>query len=78
MSNHRLIATAAIIVGVVLVVIGIVYLAEPARSLPAFFPGEQAGSSHHHTKHGLAALLLAAGAFVLAWFQLGPRRAEAS
>jgi hypothetical protein len=49
-----------------------VYFAEPARSLPGFFPGHQAGSGHHHVKHGIAALLLGLGAFVLAWFQTGP------
>ena len=37
-------------------------------------PGHQAGSGHHHTKHGIAALLLGLGAFVLAWFQTGPRK----
>jgi len=47
--------------------------AEPAKSLPGFFPGHQAGSTHHHVKHGIAALLLGLGAFVLAWFQSGPR-----
>ena len=60
-------------VGVVLVVIAVVYFAAPAESLPGFFPGHQAGSTHHHVKHGIAALLLGLGAFVLAWFQTGPR-----
>jgi hypothetical protein len=61
------------IVGVVLIIIAIVYFAQPAKSLPGFFPGHEAGSSHHHVKHGIAALLLGVGAFVLAWFQTGPR-----
>ena len=61
------------IVGVVLIIIAIVYFAQPAKSLPGFFPGHEAGSSHHHVKHGIAALLLGLGAFVLAWFQTGPR-----
>jgi hypothetical protein len=71
LRSPRALATAAVIVGVVLLVIGVVYLAEPAKSLPSFFPGHSAGSTHHHAKHGIAALLLAAGAFVLAWFQTG-------
>jgi uncharacterized membrane protein len=78
MSDNRWTVIAASIAGVLLIVIAIVYFAEPARSLPVFFPGHEAGSSHHHVKHGIAALLLGIGAFVLAWFQSGPRtRVEA-
>jgi uncharacterized membrane protein len=77
MSDNRWTVIAASIAGVLLIVIAIVYFAEPAKSLPAFFPGHEAGSSHHHVKHGIAALLLGIGAFVLAWFQSGPRRVEA-
>jgi hypothetical protein len=78
MSNQRLIAIASAIVGVVLIVIAIVYFAEPAKSLPSFFPGHQAGSTHHHSKHGIAALALGIGACILAWFQSGPRTKTAA
>ena len=78
MSDNRWTVIAASIAGLLLIVIAIVYFAEPAKSLPGFFPGHEAGSSHHHVKHGIAALLLGIGAFVLAWFQSGPRaRVEA-
>jgi hypothetical protein len=78
MSKDRWTIIAAGIAGVVLIAIAIVYFAEPARSLPGFLPGHEAGSAHHHVKHGIAALLLGLGAFVLAWFQSGPRtRTEA-
>jgi hypothetical protein len=78
MSDNRWTVIAASIAGVLLIVIAIVYFAEPAKSLPGFFPGHEAGSDHHHVKHGIAALLLGLGAFVLAWFQSGPRaRVEA-
>jgi hypothetical protein len=40
--------------------------------LPSFFPGYEAGSSHHHTKHGIAAFVVALACFVFAWFQSGP------
>jgi hypothetical protein len=73
MPNSRSTIIAATILGVVLIVIAIVYFAEPAKSLPGFFPGHEAGSTHHHVKHGIAALVLGLGAFVLAWFQTGPR-----
>ena len=73
MSKSNWTVIAASVAGVVLIAIAIVYFAEPAKSLPGFFPGHQAGSAHHHVKHGIAALLLGLGAFVLAWFQSGPR-----
>jgi hypothetical protein len=69
---------AAIIAGIVLIVIAIVYFAEPAKSLPSFFPGHDAHSSTTHVKHGIAALLLGLGCFVLAWFATGPRSGGAS
>ena len=74
MRNDRLLVALAVVVGVALIAIAIVYFAEPARSLPGFFPGHQAGSSHHHLKHGIAALLVGLACFVFAWFRTGPKR----
>jgi len=77
MSNRRLWAILAIVVGIVLIAIAIVYWAEPAKSLPSFFPGHQAGSSHHHTKHGIAAFLVGLACLAFAWFNTGgPRTAR--
>ena len=59
--------------GVALIVIAIVYWAEPASSLPSFFPGHQAGSSHHHIKHGIASFFVGLAALVFAWFQTGKK-----
>jgi uncharacterized membrane protein HdeD (DUF308 family) len=78
MRNDRLLALLAAVVGVILIVIGIIYFVEPASSLPGFFPGHQAGSSHHHVKHGIAALLVGVACLVFAWFRTGPRREPAS
>jgi uncharacterized membrane-anchored protein YitT (DUF2179 family) len=72
--NDRLLVTLAIVIGVVLIAVGIVYWALPASSLPGFFPGHQAGSSHHHVKHGIAAFLLGVACLVFAWFRTGPSR----
>ena len=72
--NDRLLVILAIVVGVVLIVIGIVYWVEPAKSLPGFFPGHRAGSGHHHVKHGIAAFLLGVACLVFAWFRSGPSR----
>ena len=79
MSNSRLLAAAAAVAGLILIVIGIVYFSEPAKSLPSFFPGHEAGSTHHHVKHGIAAVALGLAALAFAWFQTGPRtRTEVS
>jgi divalent metal cation (Fe/Co/Zn/Cd) transporter len=72
MQGSRLVTIATVVVGIVLIVVAIVYFVEPAKSLPGFMPGHQAGSTHHHVKHGIAALLLGIGALVLAWFRTGP------
>jgi hypothetical protein len=72
MSTDRLVNIALVVVGVVLIVVAAIYVAEPASSLPSFFPGHEAGSSHHHVKHGIAAAVLGIGAFVLVWFRTGP------
>jgi drug/metabolite transporter (DMT)-like permease len=61
----------AVALGIIFIVIALVYWIEPAKSLPSFFPGHQAGSSTHHTKHGIAAFLLGVACFVFAWFQTG-------
>jgi hypothetical protein len=58
--------------------VAVVYFVDSADALPSFFPGHQAGSSHHHVKHGIAALVLGLGAFVLAWFQTGPAGSSAA
>ena len=70
-------AIAAVVVGVLLVVVAVVYWVEPASSLPGVFPGHDAASDHHHVKHGIAAFVVALGLFAFAWFQTGSRSADA-
>jgi hypothetical protein len=72
MTKNRKLIPWAIAAGLVLIAISVVYLAEPAGSLPAFLPGHDAGSAHHHVKHGILALILGVGCFIFAWFQTGP------
>jgi hypothetical protein len=74
MQNDRLLVGLSILVGIVLIIVAIVYWVEPAKSLPGFFPGQQAGSGHHHVKHGIAAFLVGIACFVFAWFRTGPKR----
>ncbi len=77
MDRRRILVVLAIVLGIVLIAIAIVYWAEPAKSLPSFFPGHEAGSSHHHAKHGIAAFLLGVACLVFAWFNTGKTKTPA-
>ncbi|HET9120150.1 MAG TPA: hypothetical protein VFN72_06420 [Solirubrobacterales bacterium] len=71
MQKRPQLIVPAIALGVVFLVIAIIYWVDSAGSLPSFFPGHEAGSTHHHVKHGIAAAIVALGCFVFAWFQTG-------
>jgi len=77
-ANHPVVVGAAAVFGVVLVVLAFVYWIEPAGSLPSWMPGHEAGSGHHHVKHGIAALLVGLALLVFAWFQTGKKNTHAS
>jgi hypothetical protein len=57
-----------IVLGLALIAVGVIYVALPADSLPAFFPGHAAGVTRVHYKH--AAVSAVAGVILLAlgWF----------
>jgi len=75
--NLRKLILPAVLVGVLLIVVAVIYFVQPEHSLPSFFPGHASATSaeanHHHTKHGIAALVVALACFALAWFQTGPK-----
>jgi len=81
-STLRKLVIPAIVLGGVLLVVAIVYFVTPEHSLPSFLPGHAAVGSteanHHHTKHGIAALVVALGCFAFAWFQTGPKTSSAA
>ncbi len=81
MLSRRTKIVLATLAGVVLVAIAIVYLIEPAHSLPSFFPGHTSATAKdagtHHVKHGIAAFVLALAAFAFAWFASGPQHEPA-
>ena len=68
----------ATIAGILLIALAIYYWAEPAKSLASWVPGHEAGSNHHHVKHGLASFLLGVALLIFAWFQSAPRRRAAA
>jgi Na+/H+ antiporter NhaD/arsenite permease-like protein len=80
-ADLRKLMLPAVILGVLLVVVAVIYFIEPEHSLPSFFPGHASATSseagHHHTKHGIAALVVALACFAFAWFQTGPKAVSA-
>ena len=69
-SGRTILAVILGIIALLFIVVAIIYLAEPAKSLPSVIPGHINGSSGHHP-------LRAAGSFVIgiifaigAWFAL--------
>jgi hypothetical protein len=72
MTKRRSLILPAVVLGLVLLVVAVIYWIDSADALPSFFPGHEAGSSHHHIKHGIAAAIVALGCFTFAWFQTGP------
>src|ERR1700712_187754 len=79
-SNTRKLVIPAVLLGVLLVAVAVVYFADTAHSLPSFFPGHvsagDAEASHHHTKHGIAAVVVAFACFAFAWLRRAPNRAR--
>jgi hypothetical protein len=62
------------LIAVVLILLAVIYFAEPAGSMPSFMPGHAAGSTHHHTTHGIACLILGVVALVGAWMSAGRKK----
>jgi uncharacterized RDD family membrane protein YckC len=76
MTKRRALVVPAVIAGLLLLALAVLYFVDSADALPSFIPGHQAGSGHHHVKHGIAALILGLGCFAFAWFQTGPASAS--
>jgi NADH:ubiquinone oxidoreductase subunit 5 (subunit L)/multisubunit Na+/H+ antiporter MnhA subunit len=50
-----LVRVVLVVLGILAVVVGITYVAEPIHALPSFFPGHAAhGQIHHHTRGYIA------------------------
>jgi hypothetical protein len=75
--RHPVIIALAVIGGIALIVLAVVYWAEPAGSLPSWIPGYEAGSGHHHVKHGIAAFFVGVALLIFAWFQTGSGASKA-
>jgi hypothetical protein len=69
--KHPALVWGAVVLGVALIALAVLYWVEPASSLPSFIPGHEAGSSHHHVKHGIGSFFVGVALLVYAWFQTG-------
>ena len=79
MRNDRLLAGLAALVGLALIAVGVIYIALNEHDIPSFFPGHVSHpASHHHVKHGIAAILLGLACLAFAWFRTGPRERSAA
>ena len=58
------------IIALIFIVIAIIYVAEPAKSLPSFVPGHIAGSTGHHPLRAVGSLVIGIVFAVGAWFAL--------
>ena len=57
---RRVLAIILLIVGIAAIVVGVLYLTQPAHSLPTFFPGYAAHVVAKHTRRGYAGIALGA------------------
>ncbi len=55
----------AYLLAIVCVIIAVMYYVMPGGSLPAFMPGYDAGSTHIHTMHAIAAATAAVVFFLI-------------
>ena len=58
----------AYLLAVILIVVAAVYFLVPADSLPAFFPGHEAGLTRIRMKHGIAAGAAGVILLLVGWF----------
>ena len=69
-SGRTILAVILGIIALVFIVVAVIYLAEPAKSLPSFIPGHIAGSTGHHPLKATGSLVVGIIFAVGAWFAL--------
>ena len=69
-SGRTILAVILGIIALLFIVVAVIYLAEPAKSVPSFIPGHIAGSSGHHPLKATGSLVVGIVFAVGAWFAL--------
>ena len=79
-SGRTILAVILGIIALIFIVVAIIYVAEPAKSLPSFVPGHIANSTGHHPLRAVGSLVIGIVFAVGAWFALAykPRPAAAA
>ena len=69
-SGRTILAVILGIIALLFIVVAIIYIAEPAKSLPSFIPGHIDGSTGHHPLKATGSLVVGIVFAVGAWFAL--------
>jgi len=69
-SGRTVLAVILGVIALVFIVVGIIYLAEPAKSLPSFIPGHIANSTGHHPLRATGSFVIGIVFAIGAWFAL--------
>ncbi len=73
-AASRFLLIILVVLGVLVMAAGIIYYVEPAKSLPAFFPGHAAHVTGRHTTRGLAGIIAGAVLLIIAVITARVRR----
>jgi len=69
-SGRTILAVILGIIALLFIVVAVIYLAEPASSLPSFIPGHIASSTGHHPLKATGSLVVGIIFAIGAWFAL--------
>jgi drug/metabolite transporter (DMT)-like permease len=69
-SGRTILAVILAIIAVLFIVVAVIYLAEPAKSLPSFIPGHIKGSTGHHPLKATGSFVVGIVFAIGAWFAL--------
>ena len=69
-SGRTILAVILGVIALVFIVVAVIYLVEPAKSLPSFIPGHIAGSTGHHPLKATGCIVVGIVFAVGAWFAL--------
>ena len=69
-SGRTILAVILGLIALLFIVVAVIYIAEPANSLPSFIPGHIAGSSGHHPLKATGSLVVGIIFAIGAWFAL--------
>ncbi len=69
-SGRTILAVILAIIALLFIVVAVIYLAEPAKSLPSFIPGHISGSPGHHPLRATGSFVIGIVFAIGAWFAL--------